>query len=277
MQTLDARRPMPQRRQGRSFTILGDAQLIHAGQHVAQLHDEGGIDAYAGIRITTLAVVPGHGIGQHAVPIIPGEVFAQQRARAAWIPRPHMSHMDGAHRTQQRILLGAVQQPRQRLARPRTHDGDQPERDGRQRRDRSRLGGRPQLANHLIAYHIGDLTPGYRHYRSGFAEPSQPGHQASRASVLLPTQGAPTPAAPCRIPLQAVLQPPSWHLHSRRRPRRPSDSSSIICQQSKTEPYVPFFISVLFWTNCVIARQLLPAASTPQRSPSRVVRGNTSE
>ena len=103
---------MPQRRQGRSFTILGDAQLIHAGQHVAQLHDEGGIDAYAGIRITTLAVVPGHGIGQHAVPIIPGEVFAQQRARAAWIPRPHMSHMDGAHRTQQRILLGAVQQPR---------------------------------------------------------------------------------------------------------------------------------------------------------------------
>ena len=55
---------MPQRRQGRSFTILGDAQLIHAGQHVAQLHDEGGIDAYAGIRITTLAVVPGHGIGQ---------------------------------------------------------------------------------------------------------------------------------------------------------------------------------------------------------------------
>lgn len=86
MQTLDARRPMPQRRQGRSFTILGDAQLIHAGQHVAQLHDEGGIDAYAGIRITTLAVVPGHGIGQHAVPIIPGEVFAQQRARAAWIP-----------------------------------------------------------------------------------------------------------------------------------------------------------------------------------------------
>lgn len=86
MQTLDARRPMPQRRQGRSFTILGDAQLIHAGQHVAQLHDEGGIDAYAGIRITTLAVVPGHGIGQHAVPIIPGEVFAQQRARATWIP-----------------------------------------------------------------------------------------------------------------------------------------------------------------------------------------------
>ncbi len=177
MQTLDARRPMPQRRQGRSFTILGNAQLIHAGQHVAQLHDEGGIDAYAGIRITTLAVVPGHGIGQHAVPIIPGEVFAQQRTRAAWIPRPHMSHMDGAHRTQQRILLGAVQQPRQRLARPRTHDGDQPERDGRQRRDRSRLGGRPQLANHLIAYHIGDLTPGYRHHRSGFAEPSQPGHQ----------------------------------------------------------------------------------------------------
>lgn len=48
------------------------------------------------------------------------------------------------------------------------------------------------------------------------------------------------PAAPCRIPPQAVLQPPSWHLHSRRRPRRPSDSSSIICQQSKTEPYVPF-------------------------------------
>lgn len=35
----------------------------------------------------------------------------------------------------------------------------------------------PQLANHLIAYHIGDLTPGYRHHRSGFAEPSQPGHQ----------------------------------------------------------------------------------------------------
>lgn len=277
MQTLDARRPMPQRRQGRSFTILGDAQLIHAGQHVAQLHDEGGIDAYAGIRITTLAVVPGHGIGQHAVPIIPGEVFAQQRARAAWIPRPHMSHMDGAHRTQQRILLGAVQQPRQRLARPRTHDGDQPERDGRQRRDRSRLGGRPQLANHLIAYHIGDLTPGYRHHRSGFAEPSQPGHQASRASVLLPTQGAPTPAAPCRT------SPPSSASTAFMAPPFPSPAPSSVRQFLHHMPTIEnrticsVFISVLFWTNCVIARQLLPAASTPQRSPSRVVRGNTSE
>ena len=79
-------------------------------------------------------------------------------------PRPHMSHMDGAHRTQQRILLGAVQQPRSG-----SPDLERMTVISRNAMADSVVTGRawevaPSSPNHLIAYHIGDLTPGYRHH-----------------------------------------------------------------------------------------------------------------
>ena len=77
-----------------------------------------------------------------------------------------MLNMLGNHQTQQRILFGAVEQTRQRLALGRPHCRNCPERERRHGCHRTGLRNRPERTNGLVTQSIRRNATGYGHHRA---------------------------------------------------------------------------------------------------------------